>query len=291
MWPIEQTIPRVGTALLCAALLWPTQSALAQFAQQAELFGSGALGNAEQGLSVALSGDGNTAIVGGPTDTTNAGAAWVFIRSGGTWSQQAKLFGNGAVGAAQQGTSVALSADGNTAIVGGPNDTSNAGAAWVFTRSGGTWSQQGNKLVGSGAIGSAFQGGSVTLSADGNTAVVGGPQDNSFAGAAWVFTRSGGTWNQEAKLVGTGAIGTPASKAGLSPCPATATPPSWARLKTITIMLPGGVPGRRGCSFAAPASEGGARRPSCSARVRLEKPSKAFPSRCPRTATPRSWAG
>jgi hypothetical protein len=86
---------------------------------------------------------------------------------------------------AQQGISVALSADGNTAIVGGPFDNSNAGAAWVFTRNGGMWTQQGDKLVGSGASGDAGQGNSVALSC--NTAIVGGPLDNSSAGAAWAF--------------------------------------------------------------------------------------------------------
>ena len=63
------------------------------------------------------------------------------------------------------------------------------GAAWVFTRSGGVWTQQGSKLVGTGAVGTAEQGCSVALSADGNTAIVGGPGDNSGAGAAWVFVQ------------------------------------------------------------------------------------------------------
>lgn len=62
------------------------------------------------------------------------------------WVQQGnKLVGIGAGGNADQGFSVAISADGNTAIVGGPNDSSGVGAAWVFTRTGGVWSQQGNK--------------------------------------------------------------------------------------------------------------------------------------------------
>jgi hypothetical protein len=207
MQPVERTIPRVGTALLCAALLWPAQSALAQFTQGPKLVGSNAIGAAEQGYSVALSGDRNTAIVGGRSDNSFAGAAWVFTRSGGVWTQQAELFGTGATGNASQGASVALSGDGNTAIVGGNNDNSGAGAAWVFIRSGGVWKQQGSKLVGTGTIGNAGQGLSVALSSDGNTAIVGGSNDNSFAGAAWVFTRSSGVWSQQAKLVGTGADG------------------------------------------------------------------------------------
>jgi hypothetical protein len=177
--------------------------------QGVKLVGTGAVGNAQQGVSVALSTDGNTAILGGPNDNSSAGAAWVFIRNAsGVWTQQgSKLVGTGAIGSAQQGISVALSGDGNTALVGGPGDNSHAGAAWVFTRSGGVWTQQGSKLVGSGAVGAA-QGWSVALSDDGNTAVVGGPGDNSHAGATWVFTRSGGVWNQQgSKLVGTGAVG------------------------------------------------------------------------------------
>ncbi len=177
--------------------------------QWVKLVGSGAVGIAEQGRSVAISADGNTAIVGGSGDNNVAGAAWVFTRSNGVWTQQGrKLVGSGAVGSAVQGYSVALSADGNTAIVGGPFDNDDAGAAWIFTRSNGVWSQQGNKLVGSNAIGAAQQGLSVALSADGNTAIVGGPFDNPFAGAAWVFTRSNGVWTQQGqKLVGNGAVG------------------------------------------------------------------------------------
>ena len=76
-------------------------------------------------------------------------------------------------------------------MVGGPYDNSRTGAAWVFKLSSDTWSQQGNKLVGNGSDGKAAQGASVALSADGNTAIVGGPHDNSKGGAAWVFTRSG----------------------------------------------------------------------------------------------------
>jgi hypothetical protein len=212
MRPVEQTIVRVGTMLLCAALFWAAQPALALFIQDGpKLVGTGAGGSANQGYSVALSANGHTAIVGGPFDNNNAGggAAWVFTRSGEVWFQQGnKLVGSGAVGTAvQQGFSVALSADGNTAIVGGPIDNSGAGAAWVFTRSGGVWSQQGGKLLGTGAFGGAQQGFSVALSADGNTAIVGGPTDNGGRGAAWVFTRSGGMWIQQGnKLVGTGFV-------------------------------------------------------------------------------------
>jgi hypothetical protein len=188
--------------------------------------GDAALGQyPTQGNSVALSADGNTAIVGGNEDNVNIGAAWVFTRKQGVWTQQgSKLIGTGAVGAPYQASSVALSADGNTAIVGEPGDNgsppgqpaSYTGAAWVFTRGGGQWTQQGSKLVGTGAGGQygAAQGASVSLSADGNTAIVGGPEDDSSPqgsiGAAWVFTRKQGVWTQQgSKLVGTGAVGAP----------------------------------------------------------------------------------
>ena len=179
--------------------------------QGSKLVGSGAVGISQQGFSVSLSSDGNTALVGGPIDSGNAGASWVWARSGGVWAQQGnKLVGNGAGGSTpQQGWSVSLSSDGNTAIVGGPSDNSSEGAAWVFIRSGGVWTQQGGKLVGTGAVGSLVnQGESVSLSSDGNTAIVGGPSDDGNAGAAWVFTRSGGVWTQQGgKLVGGGASG------------------------------------------------------------------------------------
>jgi uncharacterized protein (TIGR03437 family) len=82
---------------------------------------------------------------------------------------------------------VALSADGNTAVVGG---SLGHGAAWVFARTGGMWSQVGDPLVGVEAVGIPAQGASVAISGDGNTIAVGGPTDDSFRGAAWVYRRS-----------------------------------------------------------------------------------------------------
>ena len=211
--PPRTTGRQVIQRLLCLAafLIVGFGLADAQTDQQSgsKLVGTGAVGPAQQGWSVALSADGNTAIVGGIADNKAAGAAWVFTRSGGGWTQQGtKLVGTGAVRNAGQAVSVALSADGNTAIVGGPWDNSRAGAAWVHRRSAGAWTQQGNKLVGTGAASNATQGVSVALSADGNTAVVGGPGDDSGQGAAWVYVLRGGVWTQQGnKLVGTAAVG------------------------------------------------------------------------------------
>lgn len=177
--------------------------------QGSKLVGNGTVGNAGQGSSVALSADGNNVLEGGPYDDSHVGAAWVFTRSGSSWTQQGnKLVGNGAVGNAWQGTSVALSADGNTAFIGGPEDSSGAGAVWVFTRSGSVWTQQGNKLVGTGYTFSPAEGATIALSSDGNTALIGGFVDNLNVGAVWVFVRSGTTWTQQGnKLVGTGSVG------------------------------------------------------------------------------------
>jgi hypothetical protein len=146
--------------------------------------------------------------VGGPSDNSNLGATWIFTRGGTSWTQQAKLVGTGNAGNSQQGTSVALSADGNTLAVGGYSDNSSTGATWIFTRSGSTWTQQGSKLAGTGATANAQQGGYVALSADGNTLASSARNDSSGIGATWVYTRSGGAWTQQGnKLVGTSYVG------------------------------------------------------------------------------------
>src|SRR6185369_6293597 len=113
----------------------------------------------------------------------------------GSYAQGPRLYGNDAVGNATQGNSVALSADGSTAIVGANEDNGGAGAAFVYLRTGGIWKQQGPKLVGLSAGGPARQSNAVALSADGNTAIVGGFNDTSGAGASWVFTRTAGVWS------------------------------------------------------------------------------------------------
>jgi hypothetical protein len=172
--------------------------------QGGKLTGAGGSEEGEFGDSVALSADGNTALIGEPEDTSRVGAAWVFTRSGGVWTQQGgKLTGTGETGEGEFGASVALSADGNTALIGARFDDGGTGAAWAFTRSAGVWSQQGSKLAGTGEIGEGRFGASVALSADGNTALIGVPEDDSAKGAAWVLTRSSSTWTQQGpKLTG-----------------------------------------------------------------------------------------
>jgi hypothetical protein len=179
-----------------------SQPAVAQFTQHApKTVFSSAIGPAQQGYSVALSGDGTGWLVGGPGDNNRFGAAWVTPPSAGT-----KLIGGNNSGLPSQGSAVALSADGKTAIVGGPADNFPAGpgAAWIFARNGGTWTPQA-KLVGSG--GGGYQGYAVALSADGNTAIV-GERGEGIVGGAFIFVRNGNTWTQQGpKLVGTAAIG------------------------------------------------------------------------------------
>jgi hypothetical protein len=154
--------------------------------------GSGSGLESGQGESVALSGDGNTALVGGIGYANSIGAAWVYVRSGDTWAQQGQVLqGNGAgtLEADLEGSGVALSESGNTAVVGGYADNIYRGAAWAFERSGSSWSEQ-QKLEGVGHVGETEQGYGVAVSADGSTALVGAPATDGELGAAWVFHRS-----------------------------------------------------------------------------------------------------
>ena len=182
------------------------------FVQQgSKLTATDETGQGELGYSVAVSGDGNTALIGAADDNGNVGAAWVFTRSGSTWTQQgSKLTATGETGKGELGSSVALSRDGNTALIGAADDNGNVGAAWVFTRSGSTWTQQGSKLTATGETGKGELGSSVALSGDGNTALTGAADDNGNVGAAWVFTRSASTWTQQgSKLTANDAVGFP----------------------------------------------------------------------------------
>jgi hypothetical protein len=174
--------------------------------QGGKLTGTTEVGAGAFGFSVAISSDGSTALIGGPADNATTGAAWVFTRSGSTWTQQAKLIGSGGSGSPGFGSSVALSSDGSTALVGGPLNKERIGAAWVFTRSGTSWTQQ-QELTATGESGAGLFGSSVALSSEGDTALVGGAADSSSVGAAWAFTRSGTTWTQQQELTATGESG------------------------------------------------------------------------------------
>jgi len=218
------------------------------WSQQAYVKASNTGTNDGFGFSVALSGDGNTLAVGalgeassttGVDSTPNelaasAGAAYVFTRTAGTWSQQAYVKASNTGAGDQFGISVALSGDGNTLAVGAQNEDSSstgigstpnelaadAGAVYVYTRTGTTWSQQAYVKASNTGAGDQF-GRPVALSGDGNTLAVGAVSEDSsstgidstpnelasFAGAVYVYTRSAGTWSQQAyvKASNTGA--------------------------------------------------------------------------------------
>ena len=178
--------------------------------EQAELTADPA--GAAFGWAVSLTGrhdraSANTAIVGAPSDNhaeakKNAGAAYIFIRSGDIWKQQAKLAAPDPED--EDAFGFAVSIDRNTAIVGVPMDDDggrDAGSAYIFVRDGVAWRQQA-KLVPQDLVGFDLFGGAVFV--HGNTAVVGasGHSHNGlrFPGAAYVFVREGTTWVEQAKL-------------------------------------------------------------------------------------------
>ena len=233
-----------GFAILVAALIGAllaaapgSPAAAAVDSQQAYVKASNT-GEDLFGHSVAI--DGDTMVVGAPQEdssatgvdgdqtddsATDSGAAYVFTRSGGTWSQQAYLKSSDTDPGDLFGFSVAVAGD--TVVVGSIGEDSNAtgvdgdstddsatnsGAAYVFTRSGGTWSQQAY-LKPSSTDNGDFFGASVGISDDtvvvgayfedsAATGVDGNDADNSAtnSGAAYVFTRSGSAWSQQAYL-------------------------------------------------------------------------------------------
>ena len=165
------------------------------WSQTGELTASDTTAEDDFGWSVALSAAGNIALVGVPGRNSFAGAVYVFTLRGGTWSQTAELTASHAAAHDQFGSSVALSAGGSTALVGVPGRNSSAGAGYVFTLRGGTWSQTGELTASHAAAYDQF-GNSVGLSAAGSTALVGADRHNS----AYVFTLRGATWSQTAEL-------------------------------------------------------------------------------------------
>jgi hypothetical protein len=170
--------------------------------QQAKLTADDAAAGDYFGWTVALAGD--TAVIGAPryyTDVNGSGAAYVFARNGSGWSQQAKLTADDAAAGDNFGWTVAL--DGDTAVIGASqydNDGNENGSAYVFVRSDTSWSQQAKLTAGDAAAGDNF---GWTVALNGETAVIGAPQDDddgNGSGSAYVFTRNGTSWNQQAKL-------------------------------------------------------------------------------------------
>jgi hypothetical protein len=163
------------------------------WSQQAELTASDGTQFDAFGGSVAISG--STAVVGAPDRNSFTGAAYVFVRSGSVWSQQAELTASDGASIDYFGVSVGIS--GSTVVVGAEGKNSFTGAAYMFVRSGTVWSQQAELTASDGAQQDSL-GHSVAIS--GSTAVVGAYAKNHSTGAAYVFLRSGSVWSQQAKL-------------------------------------------------------------------------------------------
>jgi len=160
-----------------------------------------------QGYSVAISG--TTLIFCSMIDTTVGGACWVYTYSSSTWSQQgSKITPTGFIGPPRFGSSVALSTDGNTAAIGAYADDHYVGCGWIFTRSGGTWSQQ-QKLTPTGLVdGSQFYiGASITISGDGTIIVLGGQGQYGDIGGGFVFVKGVSSWTQIEIISGSNPIG------------------------------------------------------------------------------------
>ncbi|MDX2118515.1 MAG: GC-type dockerin domain-anchored protein [Planctomycetota bacterium] len=172
--------------------------------EEARLVAADGFASDQFGRSVSISG--NTAVVGAVgadlPGKNNAGAIYVFQRSGTTWTQVTKLTASDSAAGDQLGVSVDF--DGDTILSGAPTKTGTAGsaqgAAYVFTRTAGVWSQQAKLLDSIGASGDQF-GASVAL--QGDTCVVASPFDDvtlTDRGSASVFTRSSGLWTKRTTL-------------------------------------------------------------------------------------------
>ena len=150
------------------------------------------------GLSVAV--DGDTAVVGALNDA-GQGAAYVFVRTGVTWSLQQRLTAatDGAAGD-QFGYSVAVSGD--TAVVGAAAKASGQGYVYVFGRSGTAWSQQAEFTAPGGAANDCF---GCAVAVRGTIALIGSPDRSGGTGAAYVFTSSGAGWQQQQAFTGAAA--------------------------------------------------------------------------------------
>jgi hypothetical protein len=175
--------------------------------QQARLTPGGGSSGERFGVSASLSGD--RVAIGAERADNRAGAVYVFVRTGTNWIQEARLTAADAVPRDALGSSVSL--DGDTLLAGAPVKDRPAGgsyangAAYVFTRDAGGWAQQAKLLPSSGANGDLF---GFAVDVAGDRAVIGAPYALSAQGTAYVFSRSGTAWSQQAQLdAATGAAG------------------------------------------------------------------------------------
>jgi hypothetical protein len=172
--------PRVGPAPLLGASL---------AIQQAELTAKDAAAADEFGYAVAISG--NNAVVG-DFRPGSAGAAYIFVRAGGTWIQQQKLTPSTSAVNDRFGAAVAIS--GTTAMIGA--SATGAGAVYVFTL-GAVWTQQQVLTASDAAAGDQF---GFSLAMSNSSVIVGAPGKSAGAGAAYVFVGPAGVWSQQQEL-------------------------------------------------------------------------------------------
>ena len=234
----KETFMRLKRFCIAFGFLVPSIYLHALVLQQAYVKASNTGVNDSFGHSVAISGD--TMVVGAPYEDsgaigingnsndnskTNSGAVYVYVRSGNTWAQQAYIKASNPDEEDQFGWSVAISGD--TLVVGALNESSSAtgvngnqslnnslsaGAAYVFIRNGTNWNQQAYLKASNTGAGDLF---GYSVAIDGETIVVGSPYEGSaatgidgnqfdnsalYSGAAYVFTRSGTVWTQQAYL-------------------------------------------------------------------------------------------
>ena len=164
------------------------------------------IGGSSFGYSVYLNSDtGNTLAIGGYGDNTNVGATWIYTRTAGTWSKQSKIIPTDNIGFCLFGTSVSLSANGDTLATSGSSDNSDIGAVWIYTRAGSTWTEQ-TKIIPANNVGNCQFGVSVSLSSGGDTLAIGAPNDNTDYGAVFTYERFIGVWSQNQKITTSSSI-------------------------------------------------------------------------------------
>jgi hypothetical protein len=172
------------------------------WSQQAKLITSDGAADDNFGNFISFSDD--TLLIGADYNDdngANSGSAYVFTRAGTNWSQQAKLVASDGAAGDNFGSFFSFSDD--TILIGVPYDDdngSNSGSAYVFTRSGITWTEQAKLVASDGTAGDNF---GFCLSISGDTALIGAPYDDdkgANSGSAYVFTRSDNTWTQQAKI-------------------------------------------------------------------------------------------
>ena len=175
------------------------------WSQQAKIVAADGIANDQFGVSLDINGIGTYCIIGAwfadLPSKANAGAAYIFTRSGTTWSQQTKLNANDSESEGRFGKSVAISDDGSYAVVGAPQTSANRGSAYIFIRSGSTWTKEAKLLNRDGSGTNDLFGEESSMNNNGSVVVISARAHAGNRGAAYIFTRSGTTWTQQSKLM------------------------------------------------------------------------------------------